>query len=218
MRTVQRQDGRVAVELWRDPDVRARNRPGMALGRAEVAGDWAARAAEFTAAGARAVRIGSPVVLCGPDAAGSAGALALIREFTARGVAVEWTARCRPGCDDHLLHGHLWPPARVLRGTESTTVTADWRARFFPAKCVFRRGPGFLEVRDRRWGRLELYTVDDPEWIAAVRAMTEGAPASAVPPAAREAFATARLTAGYGERLWWLPYQIRRWPFPPLLV
>lgn len=208
----------IAMQLWRDADPAVRSRPGMALGRVEVAGDWVARAADLYDRGTRAVRVEAPVHLCGP---GSAGALALVRELTAHGVDVEWAAVCRPGCDDGRLFGHLFPPARVDCGGDGAAadeILGTWRQQFFPAKCVFRCGPGFLEVRDRRWRSLEMYTIDDPDWMRAVSAMVEGAPPAAVPAEAREAFADARLTMERDGALWWLPVRIRRWPFPPLLV
>ncbi|MDG4830830.1 DUF5825 family protein [Solwaraspora sp. WMMD1047] len=205
----------VTVQLWRDHEPALRDRPGMALGRHRVPADRAGRAAEFYRTGARGARIEEPVDLC---AAGSGGTLALIRELTSWGIAVEWTARCRAACRDPELLGHLWPPTQVWCGPDSAETTRRWRERFFPAKCVYRCGPDFIEIRDRRFGTLELFTVDDPEWIDAVLVMGEGVPAEAVPADARAAFAEARLTLERDGELWWLPARIRRWPFPPLLV
>lgn len=208
----------VELALWRDPSPSARRLPGMAMGTVEINQDWVAEAVRLYRDGVRAVTLGRPVALCGPEAEESAGAVALIRELTAHGISVEWTATCRPGCDDDLVFGHLWPPATVDGAADPDAVAREWRRRFFPAKCVFRRGPGFLEVRDRRWGSLELFTIEEPAWIDAVAAMVEGAPVETVPQAAREAFADARLTVTRAGRLWWLPARVRRWPFPPLLV
>nr|MDT0660467.1 DUF5825 family protein [Micromonospora sp. DSM 115978] len=205
----------VLVELWRDHDPALRELPAMALGRHRVPGDRVGRAAEFYRAGARGVRLPDPVDLCGAD---SGGTLALIRELTSWGVAVDWTAECRVGCADPDLLGHLWPPDTVAGRPDSAEVTRHWRERFFPAKCVYRCGPDFIEIRDRRFGSLELFTVDEPDWIDAVLVMAEGAPAGAVPADARAAFAEARLTLERAGQLWWLPARIRRWPFPPLLV
>ncbi len=204
----------VRLELWRDPTVRDHSL--MAMGAVSVEQDWVAGAGALYRRGVRVVRVDKPVPLCGPQADTAMGALVLIRELTGYGVCVEWTAQCRTGCDDHRLFGHLWPPATVL-GVEAP-VAREWRQRFFPAKCVFRRGPGFLEVRDRRWGSLELFTIEEPTWCDAVMAMMEGAPVDLVPRQARQVFAEARFTVTRGGRVWWLPAQVRRWPFPPLLV
>src|SRR5690606_26382664 len=195
---------RAAVELalWRDPSPSVRRLPGMAMGTTEVGEDWVTHAERLYRRGVRAVSIDRPVALCGPQAEESAGALALIRELTAHGISVEWTAVCRPGCDDGLLFGHLWPPVAVRGAADPAAAARVWRRRFFPAKCVFRRGPGFLEVRDRRWGTLEAFTIDEPDWIEAVDAMVEGAAGKAVPHPAREAFAEARLTLEREGRLW----------------
>ena len=217
----------VPVQLWRDHDPALRDQPGMRLGRHRVTGDWARWAAEWDRAGARGLRLDRPVVLCADGGPDDAGALALIRELTSRAIAVDWEARCHAGCDDAGLFSHLWPPSQLYHGESPSQVHCGegpdevgrgWRERYFPAKCVFRQGPGFLEVRDRRFGSLELFTIDDPEWIDAVGAMAEGAPPATVPADARTAFAEARLTVERAGSIWWLPARIRRWPFPPLLV
>jgi uncharacterized protein DUF5825 len=44
----------------------------------------------------------------------------------------------------------------------------EWRSAYHPGKCFYRRGPGFLEVRDRRSGELSRFVIDDPTYVAAV--------------------------------------------------
>jgi hypothetical protein len=206
----------VAVELWRDHDPLVRQLVGMALGDALLTGDLGAAARDLYAGGARCVRIAEPVDVCRDAPAASARALVLIRELTGRGMAVEWTARCADGCVADRRLAHLYPPGAVL-GAPST-VAIDWRATYFPCRCVFRRGPGFVEVRDRRFGTLEMFTIDDPLHMAAIDAMAEGLPSGSAPGEVLADFVGAELVAEQAGHLWWLPVRVHRWPTPALMV
>ncbi|ASW58080.1 DUF5825 family protein [Plantactinospora sp. KBS50] len=207
----------VEVELSRDYEPGAGRLPGMSFGTRRLAGAWQPLAADLYRAGVRHARLAEPVELCPAAGVGSARALVLIRELTAHAVAVDWVARCRDGCAGQGLFNHLYPPDRVDGAGEDAAVRG-WRESFFLGKCVFRRGPGFAEVRDRRLGSLEMFTIDEPEHLAAVRELTEGVPADRVPPAVRRDLADARLIAEQAGHLWWLPTRAYRWPFPALAV
>jgi hypothetical protein len=71
-----------------------------------------------------------------------------------------------------------------------------------------------VQVRDRRSGELELFTIDDPRHLTAA----EGVPAGEVPPDVRRDLAAAGLLAGHDGHVWWLPAHVRRWPFPSLVI
>jgi hypothetical protein len=212
--------GTIVVDLWRDYDPVARAVPGMALGRRRLAGDrtgrwagyWDAAAAELHRIGARCVRLLDPVGLCASD---PVDPLLLIRELTSRSVVVEWTGRCDDGCVTGGHLGHLYPPT-ALDGDDR--YLQEWWDRWFPCKCVYRAGPGFLEVRDRRYGRLELFTVDEPGHIDAIGRLSDGVPADDIDPAVRRDLTDAGLVSGHGGTLWWLPMRVHRWPFSPLTV
>ncbi|SCL25102.1 hypothetical protein GA0074692_1896 [Micromonospora pallida] len=207
----------VRVELSRDYDPVAARLPGMALGARDLAGACGPAAAGWYREGARYARLPAPVDLC-PDAdAASARALVLIRELTAHGMAVDWTARCHDGCHGDGLFAHLYPPTRV-DGDPHGATAAGWRDGFFPSRCVHRRGPGFVEVRDRRFGPLEVITVDEPEHLAAVAAAAEGVDRERVPAEVRHDLVGARLLVERAGHLWWLPTRAYRWPFPALIV
>ncbi|APU15952.1 DUF5825 family protein [Actinoalloteichus fjordicus] len=206
----------IEIESWRDYSPVTRAVPGMALGRLRIEGDRRDLARRLDADGVRAVRIAEPIELCAGARARSARALVLIRELTARGVAVDWTASCDDGCAAARRWAHLFPPVAV-RGAPASVAT-DWRRTFFPCKCVCRRGPGFTEVRDRRFGTLEMFTIDDPEQLTAIEAMAEGTPVAAVPAHVRRDLSEAGLVAAQAGHLWWLPVRVHRWPFPPLIV
>ncbi|WP_344325878.1 DUF5825 family protein, partial [Kitasatospora putterlickiae] len=143
-------------------------------------------------------------------------ALMLLREATGQGLAVLWHAVCADGCAARRRFHHLYPPERLTGAPPD--VLADWRATYFPSKCVFRRGPGFVEVRDRRFGTLELFTIDEPGHLARLDALAEGVEPDRLPDAVRRDLAEAGLTAEQAGRVWFLPMRVRRWPFPSLTV
>jgi Family of unknown function (DUF5825) len=206
----------VKVELWREYDPRAKDLPGMYLGAQTIDGSWGAAAERLHREGVACVRIAEPVDACRTGTVHAARTLVLIRELTARGTAVEWEVRCGDGCVADHRYDHLYPPARVLGQPDA--VLAVWRDTFFPAKCIYRHGPGFMQVRDRRSGGLELFSIDDPRHLAAIETAAEGAPTNLVPPDVRGEFTAAGLLAESAGHVWWLPARVRRWPFPAFLV
>ncbi|NBE84007.1 DUF5825 family protein [Micromonospora rubida] len=205
------------VELSRDYDPAAARLPGMALGTHRLVGPCGPTVAGWYRDGARHARLTHPVDLCGDADATSARSLVLIRELTAHGVAVDWTARCRDGCHGSDLFTHLHPPAR-LDGDPEGTVTTRWWEAFFLCRCVYRRGPGFVEIRDRRSGSLEVVTIDEPGHLTAITALVEGVAATEVPAEVRRDLVGAHLVVEQAGHLWWLPTRAHRWPFPALLV
>jgi hypothetical protein len=203
----------VKVELWRDYDPRAKDLPGMYLGARNIT---TASVGSLQAEGVACVTLREPVELCASTTVDDARTLVLIRELTGLGIAVEWEARCGDGCVASHRYDHLYPPVRVLGQPDA--VFATWRDTFFPGKCMYRHGPGFAQVRDRRSGGLELFTIDDPRHLAAISTAAEGARADQVPPNVRRDLATAGLLAGHDGHVWWLPARVRRWPFPSLII
>lgn len=209
----------IEIELSRDYLPDAAQVSGMSFGTRRITGAWRPLVAELHRAGVRHARLPDPVDLCPDTGAASGRALVLIRELTARAVAVDWVARCHDGCAGQGLFDHLYPPDRVdgAAGAVDPAIRG-WRDSFFLGKCVFRRGPGFVEVRDRRAGALELITIDEPEHLAAIGQLLEGVPARQVPAPVRHDLADARLIAAQAGQLWWLPTPAYRWPFPALAV
>ncbi|MFY1633551.1 DUF5825 family protein [Solwaraspora sp. WMMB335] len=205
----------VEIELSRDYEPGAARIPGMSFGVRRITGGWGPQVADLYRAGVRHARLADPVDLC-PDAdVAAARALVLVRELTAHAIAVDWVARCHDGCAGGALFNHLYPPDRV-DGAGDDAAVRGWRESFFLGKCVFRRGPGFAEVRDRRLGSLEMFTIDEPRHLAAVERMTEGVPTGQVPATVRRDLTDARLIVEQAGHLWWLPTRAYRWPFPAL--
>ncbi|MFD9062382.1 DUF5825 family protein [Kitasatospora purpeofusca] len=204
------------AELWLDYDPAARELPGIALGRRTLTGPAAEEVTELHRAGVRCLRLTEPVRLCADAPAASARALMLLREATGQGLAVLWHAVCTDGCAERRRFHHLYPPEELTGA--AAEVAVDWRASYFPSKCVYRRGPGFVEVRDRRFGTLELFTVDEPGHLAQLDALADGVEVGLLPEAVYRDFAEAGLIAEHAGRAWFLPMRVRRWPFPSLTV
>ncbi|WP_406087146.1 DUF5825 family protein [Kitasatospora purpeofusca] len=204
------------AELWLDYDPAVRELPGLALGRRTLAGPAAEEVTELHRAGVRCLRLTEPVRLCADAPAASARALMLLREATGQGLAVLWHAVCTDGCAEQRRFHHLYPPEELTGA--AAEVGADWRASYFPSKCVYRRGPGFVEVRDRRFGTLELFTIDEPGHLAQLDALADGVEVGLLPEAVHRDFAEAGLIAEQAGRAWFLPMRVRRWPFPSLTV
>ena len=204
----------VAVESWRDAGTR--DLTSSFLGAAVLGGRLSRTAPEHYRSGARCIRLVEPVRLCADASAASVQALILVRELTGLGAAVAWSAECDDGCIASRRFAHLFPPAAV-RGADPAALD-EWRGRYLPCMCVWRRGPGFVEVRDRRPGTLEIFTIDDPDTLAALDAAQDGVAVGALPDVVREELREADLVAEHGGLAWWTPIRIRRWPNPSMIL
>jgi hypothetical protein len=194
------------VALWRDYE--ELDRPGMFAGTAVVTVPAAKASREFFEGGVRRIALIDAVDLTSADGQPAAvRALILVRESTGYGIAVDW--RLRLGAERWRPLSHLYPPDEVI-GAED--VRREWRNGYHFFKCAYRRGPGFLQVRDRRSDVLRKITVDGPAHRAAVDDLLEGCPASAVPPSILRDLTTMRLVHLLGRTAWWLPCRVRQWP------
>jgi hypothetical protein len=142
--------------------------------------------------------------------------LVLVRELTALGAAVAWTGSCADGCAHDRKFFHLFPPMEIYGARES--LVRQWREHYLPCMCAFRRGPGFVQVRDRRRGAFEIFTVDDPDTLHSINRMLDAVPAADIPESVRAELRHANLVAEQGGMIWWLPTRIHRWPSPAMLV
>lgn len=210
------------LTLWRDHDDALLDQPGIAMGtrRPGPAGwtDAAATVAGLYHGGVRRAALSHPVDLTrNTDPPSLVQAMVLLRELTSWGIAVDWEAEFDDPEMWRLLN-HLYPPKAAHGLPDAEKALTDWRQTFYLCKCVYRQGPGFLQVRDRRAGTLARFTIDDPAYIAAVHTLLDGAPVDAVPEPILSAFLEEGLAGVVGELAWWLPYRVRRWPWPSLVV
>lgn len=204
----------VWVAAWRDHDASTIGTvPRLSLGvREVVAGAAAARG--LAEAGARRVRLSEPV-----DGRSGAAvpALSLVRELTALGVAVDWDLTADAATVWPAM-SNLYPPRTLHAGPDGAAALERWRAGFFLGRFVVRRGPGFYQFRDWRWGWLRLSTVSDAAGVELVAALLDDAASPSVDAAAAVRLSEPRLLHRVGDRLWLPAYRVRRWPVPAYLV
>lgn len=170
-----------AVQAWRDHDTRARELPGMSLGRVPLGADPGA-AERLWAMGARRAGLDAPVALAAPGPAAARAALdrlSLVRDLTARAVLVDRDLNLPADRADQLwkVLSHLQPPRTLTGPVDADTALHAWRTRHYLCRLVRRRGPGFLQIRDRRWGTC----AGSPPTTRATRPPSPGS--TAAPPA-----------------------------------
>lgn len=142
----------------------------------------------------------------------------LLRELTAYGISVGWRLRTSRNDGGWRDLWHLAPPAEVEIPAGAPGPTFEfWRHQFYFGLCVMRRGPGIVEVRDRRAGRIVRRSFTAPDELEAIERLQRGAPASSVAPGALAEFERARLVLSVGEQRLWLPCRTRRSPLAPIV-
>ncbi|MGW2484840.1 DUF5825 family protein [Streptomyces sp. NPDC001571] len=207
----------LTVAAWRDYDPEACTLPGMYLGELELAGPLAEESDRLWELGTRRVRLPEPIDLAGLEAPGAAvravRALSLVRDLTARAVLVEWKLRLDPAAPDDTWRtlSHLQPPQLLEGPADAAGELRRWRDGHYLCKCLWRQGPGFVQIRDRRWGDLRRFTAEEPEYRETIESLAYGAPSASVPGAVLADFLGERLVLEVGELAWWLPYRVSRW-------
>jgi len=136
----------------------------------------------------------------------------LLREAISAGLRVDWTAEAVPF--DEADVQHLPPPRQG--------PAPRWREGFRYGQCYYRRGPGFVLLKDTRdLATGARFRLDEPPVVAAFWELTG---AVHVPDASDGALELAgllepeRMVLRRGDWLTLLPFRIRRWPVPFDLV
>jgi hypothetical protein len=176
------------------------------------------RVRDLYRSGVRVVALDEPVSLRAPGPR-DLRALDFVRVASACGLLVRWHLRAGRRADPALTARdltHLQPPVS-LDGGRSAERLELWRTRFYVGRCVWRRGPGFVQVRDRRDGVLQLFDLAEPEYQEAV-ALLEDQRADAVDPAVLADLRAERLVLRFAGLDWWAPALIDRWPVPALVL
>ncbi|MCQ9129608.1 DUF5825 family protein [Streptomyces hilarionis] len=205
----------VTVRAWRDLDPQARDLPGMSLGTLPVTSQ-PRQVDRLWDLGVRHAELDTVVDLSNDDPASHRRVverLCLVRDLTARAVSVDWDLRLSPGESAHQwkVLSHLQPPRTVTGLDGAEEALHAWRTRHYLCKLVWRQGPGFLQIRDRRWGDLRRFTAEEPRYREAVDLLLTGAHHTDVPADVLEEFTAEHLVLRVGELAWWLPYRVSRW-------
>jgi hypothetical protein len=202
-----------SISAWREYDETVTAlRDDMSLGSWPLTPGSRVRADDLFAAGARRVAFRETIDTESADTAGTVRALTLIRDLTACGVVVGWALRPGTGQDWREL-SHLYPPASVMGdgGPGRADPREEWARGYLMTKCVVRRGPGLLQIRDRRFGGMRNITIVRPDYLDAVATLEYGAPAVRVPAGILRELRAQRLVGLAGGMAWWLPYRVRRY-------
>jgi uncharacterized protein DUF5825 len=207
-----------ALQVWRDHDEEARRLGAfMRLGSFPSVVSCSRLAETVFGSGGRLVVVDEVVDFDTLDPADASRFLELLRELTSYGIAVGW--RLRTGLGDPRWRdlSHLFPPSEFLIPGGAADQTAEfWRRHFYYGLCVMRRGPGLIEVRDRRSGRIRCLRFTSPLHLAAIARLEQGAPASSLEPEVLAEFEAARVVTAIGDTRLWLPCRFRRSPLSPV--
>lgn len=177
----------------------------------------------FFTEGTRRVEVAEPIVF--EDEPGVTQArheidwIQFLQDAASHRLVVEWTLdwRREPRDLDALVH---LPPPREL-GTDSSDALAPsvsaWRRRHHYGMLFDRRGPSFRQVKDRRFGAVNAFLIDDSDWLDALDIAAGGSSADTVLPLLGPAMEE-RLLMSFGPLVVWLPYRLRRAAIPAVLL
>ncbi|MEW2304664.1 DUF5825 family protein [Streptomyces sp. NPDC006655] len=205
----------LTIRAWRDHDPQARRLPGMFLGPVPVTPD-AEHVNRLFAGGVRHAELDTTVDLSTADPAAHRPAidrLRLVRDLTAHAVSVDWDLCLSPERSAHQwkVLSHLHPPRTITGLADAQEALHAWRTRHYLCKLVWRQGPGFVQIRDRRWGDLRRFTADEPRYQDAIGLLDPGVHHIDVPADVLEEFTAEHLVLRVGDLVWWLPYRVSRW-------
>lgn len=141
--------------------------------------------------------------------------IADVRDAMSAGRILGWRAETIPPAAAPLLW-HLPPPSGV--GQE----LRDWRARFRAGLCYYRRGPGFVQVKDvREPDDAAGIVLDQPAVLGVFSRCLRPTSLADLDPAegdAAEALLAERLLLRIADEVLVLPYRMRRWPVPAMAL
>jgi hypothetical protein len=151
-----------------------------------------------------------PLAAGRPD---TAAAVALLRDCATAALRVRWQVAPGQDIDPGPLH-HLPPPA----GPPGPALDR-WRRAHRYGSCHFRRGPGFVQVKDCRDPAAApvVLVADHPDLVAAFLRCLDPTPVADLGQVGREAvdlLAAERLVLVAGGLAVTLPHRMRRWPVP----
>lgn len=169
-------------------------------------------------AGGRLVVIDEIIDFDDLDTVDSLRFVELLRELTSYGISVGWRMRTSHNDTRWRDLWHLFPPSEVAIPAGTTDrILEFWQQQFYYGLCTMRRGPGMVEVRDRRLGRIRRLSFTSRLHLEAIERLERGAAASSVAPEVLAEFEKARVVLAIGGMRLWLPCRSRRSPLSPIV-
>jgi len=204
------------VSAWRDREPATRDIAGMYLGTVRVHNPVATAGSMFDD-GARYVRLPTTVDLDSDDP-GVVTALALVRELTSYGVAVDWDVNLGAEPGRWFLLSHLYPPRLIASMSLGKAELETWRNTYHMAKLGYRRGPNFIQVRDYRTGALKRHIIRLRDHQRALAPLLTGVASAALSKPLSNTYHRQGLIIDVRGRVLWLPYRIRKWPLSNIVM
>lgn len=202
------------LEVWHDYDGEAlRLGECMRLDSVAPATDADLLAKNVFDIGGRLVVFDEIIDFDALDMLDSARFFMLLRELTSYAIKVDWRLKISHDAMRWRDLWHLFPPSEVVISADKSGQTLEfWKRHFYFGLCVMRRGPGMIEVRDRRSARLRSVRFTSPSHLEAIERLERGAPASSFAPEVLTELEAARVVMAIGDMRLWLPYRFRRAP------
>jgi hypothetical protein len=151
------------------------------------------------------------VVRLGEQSQQSLNLICQLRDRMAEGVIMKWRGELLELIDVTALC-HLPPPSGKGRAVD------EWRSRFRPGLCYFRKGPGFIQIKDVRDPAASASLIlDDRPLIDAFTRCLCPTPLAALEPAEKasvDALRAEGLLLQIDDHVTTLPYRMSQWPVP----
>jgi hypothetical protein len=149
----------------------------------------------------------------GADPAADAALLGLLTEAAGQMVHVHWVLEGKPPWPLHTLV-HLPPPASAT-DSEGPAFATRWRRLHRFGQCTYRRGPGFVAIRDIRPEGSHRRVLIEAEWAEAFTALLDGeSPADPLEGELLDELVGADLAIRLATGHHILPVRLHRWPIP----
>jgi hypothetical protein len=137
--------------------------------------------------------------------------IAWLRDRMSEGLVARWHGEVIPSLTGPALH-HLPPPQ------DDDDAIGVWRSRFRLGLCYYRRGPGFIQIKDvRDPSASAAFVLDDPLLIRVFTRCLVPTRMPEVAPDERgaiEALLAEGLMLQLEDLVVILPYRMARWPIP----
>jgi hypothetical protein len=173
-------------------------------------------AVEAAVARSQRLDLSAPLPL-GTDPSRDLAALRFLTEVAVQMAGLGWTLAGEPPWPVRTLV-HLPPPSDGADPI-AREYAAHWRRDHQSGLCTYRRGPGFVRIRDVRPGGPHLRVVVDGPWAdvfdSVVDLPAEGAQVTEGPRRQLlDELVAAGLAMAVGAVTYVLPIRLRRWPIP----